>query len=192
MRKQSITIEKEREREYFNPSPPRRTNARPGLLRRQSSLDTFDRKPFNRPFEREEYGPPVRREVFREQAFIPAPLPLRRQLGPPPTKRYEREFEEIKVAEPAFYGDDDYRPYPERVREREIIRTRRRSRSRSRTVRSSSTSSESSLAHSVKSEFPKRGKTRMPARLVSKRAIIELGYHFEEEVSVMRIKSMHN
>ena len=34
----------------------------------------------------------------------------------------------------------------------------------------------------MKSEFPKKGKTRMPARLVSKKAIIDLGYPFEEEV----------
>src|SRR3954454_17263949 len=38
----NITIEKER---FYSPSPPRRQAARPGLLRRQSSLDTFDRRP---------------------------------------------------------------------------------------------------------------------------------------------------
>jgi len=31
-------------------------------------------------------------------------------------------------------------------------------------------------------EYPKAGKTRIPARLVSKKAIIELGYPYEEEV----------
>jgi hypothetical protein len=52
---------------------------------------------------------------------------------------------------------------------------------------SSTSSSEFSQTSTVKtgrSSFPKRGKTRMPARMVSKRAIIELGYPFEEEVSV--------
>jgi hypothetical protein len=41
----------------------------------------------------------------------------------------------------------------------------------------------------VRSEFPKKGKTRMPARLVSKRAIIDLGYPFEEEVCISPINS---
>jgi hypothetical protein len=191
-RGQEITIEREKEREFYrSPSPPRRAPAaRPGFLRRQSSLDTFDRRPFPR-YDREEYGPPARipKEDFgsRPAAFVPVPLPVRRALPPP--RRYEREYEDIRVAEPDYYGDDDYRPYPERVREREIVRTRRRSRSRSRersvkeSVRSSSSSSsEAATVKSMKSEFPKRGKTRMPARLVSKRAIIELGYAFEEEV----------
>lgn len=34
----------------------------------------------------------------------------------------------------------------------------------------------------MRSEFPKKGKTRMPARLVSKKAIIDLDYPFVEEV----------
>lgn len=166
-RGQSITIEKEREREYFSPSPPRRA-PRPGLLRRQSSLDTFDRRPF-----REEYGPPARRADYRDP-YERVPLPPSRALGPP--RRFvEREYDEIKIAEPDFYGDDEYRGYPERVREREIIRTRRRSRSNS----SGSSDTETVVS---RAEFPKRGKTRMPAKLVNKQAIIELGYPFEEEV----------
>jgi hypothetical protein len=184
----SITIEKERE--YYSPSPPRRAPARPALLRRQSSLDTFDRKPLAR-FEREEYGPPARyRDDVRPPPLTPIPLPRTRAL-PPPRRYAERDYyEEIKVAEPDFYGDDDFRGYPERVREREIIRRRRRSRSRESrshrgSVRSSSrgsASNSSSGTETVRSEFPKKGKTRMPARLVSKKAIIDLGYPFEEEV----------
>ena len=203
----SITIEKERERDYYqSPSPPRRAPAaRPTFLRRQSSLDTFDRKPLTRFVEREAYGPPARyreREDYREELyredvhpppFTPIPLPKTRALPPP--RRYAerdfREYEEIKVAEPDYYGDEDYRGFPERVREREIIRRRRRSRSKESkrggsvrgSVRSESVSSSStSEGETVRSEFPKKGKTRMPARLVSKRAIIDLGYPFEEEV----------
>lgn len=56
-RGQSIHIEKEREREVIDREPPRR-GSRPAFLRRQSSLDTFDRKPLVRYSEREEYGPP--------------------------------------------------------------------------------------------------------------------------------------
>jgi hypothetical protein len=180
-KRESVTIEKEREREVFNP-PPRRA-PRPGLLRRQSSLDTFDRRPFPR-YEREEYGPPARREDFRP-AYEPPPLPRHRAL-PPPRRYAERDFEEIKISEPDYYGDEEYRPYPERVREREIIRTRRRSRSRSResAKSSSSYSTISSEEVVVEKRFPRRGKTRMPAKLVSLKAIIELGYPYEKEASV--------
>lgn len=181
--RERTTIEKERE--YYNPSPPLRSPNRPGFLRRQSSLDTFDRRPLTKYVERREeetYDP-------RVGEFVPIP-PLPRARALPPPRRYvERDYEEIKIAEPDYYGDDDYRPYPERVKEREIIRTRRRSRSRvrseksSKSVRSSSSSSTSSKEiETLKSEFPKKGKTRMPARLVSKKALIDLDYPFEEEV----------
>jgi len=190
----NITIEKERE--YYNPSPPRRQAARPGLLRRQSSLDTFDRRPLARFSEREEYGPPARYDP-RPPPLTPIPLPRTRAL-PPPRRYAERDYEEIRVAEPDFYGDDEYRGFPERVREREVIRRRRRSRSRDRESRvshsvrsSSSSSSASSVSEVIRNEFPKKGKTRMPARLVSKRAIIDLGYPFEEEVrSSLKIPSI--
>ncbi|EHL02457.1 hypothetical protein M7I_1537 [Glarea lozoyensis 74030] len=208
-RGQSITLERERER--FDEPPVRRGSNRPAFLRRQSSLDTFDRKPLTRfndrerlddygppaRFEREEYGPPARyerREEMRPPALTPIPLPVRKALGPPPRRYEEREYyEDIKVAEPDFYGDEEFRGYPERVREREIIRRRRRSRSKESragrsvrgggSVRSSSRSSSSSSGsfETVRNEFPKKGKTRMPARLVSKKAIIDLGYPFEEE-----------
>jgi hypothetical protein len=191
----SITVEKEREREFYRDDPPPRAPARPAFLRRQSSLDTFDRKPLTRYVERdvrEEYGPPARyREDPRPAPLIPVPLPRSRAL-PPPRRYAERDYyDEIEIAEPDYYGDDYYRRYPERVREREIIRTKRRSRSReSHSVRGSvrsssrgsSSSSESGTTRSVKPEFPKKGKTRMPAKLVSKKAIIDLGYPFEEEV----------
>ncbi|KAE8453655.1 hypothetical protein EG329_009166 [Mollisiaceae sp. DMI_Dod_QoI] len=190
----SVTIEKERERErdFYEPEPPRRAS-RPTFLRRQSSLDTFDRKPLTRFVDREEYGPPARyRPEVRVSPLTPIPLPRTRAL-PPPRRFAEREYyDEIEIAEPDYYGDERYRGYPERVREREIIRKKRRSRSRESrashsvrgSVRSSSVASSSSsdtTAISVRSEFPKKGKTRMPARLVSKRAIIDLGYPFEEE-----------
>ncbi|KUJ20693.1 uncharacterized protein LY89DRAFT_730711 [Mollisia scopiformis] len=191
----SVTIEKERERDVYEAEPPRRSN-RPAFLRRQSSLDTFDRKPLTRFVEREEYGLPARyRPEVRPPPLTPIPLPRTRAL-PPPRRFAEREnYDEIEIAEPDFYGDERFRGYPERVREREIIRKKKRSRSRESrashsvrgSVRSSSVSSSSSggetttTAVSVRSEFPKKGKTRMPARLVSKRAIIDLGYPFEEE-----------
>lgn len=195
-----VVIEKEREREYArSPSPPRRPGA---LLRRQSSLDTFDRRPtryYEREREREDYGPPARREDYRSAAFAPIPLPRSRAL-PPPRRHAERDFyEDIKVSDPDYYGDEEFRPYPERIREKEIIRTRRRNRSResrrshghhgssirssSRSSSVTSSSSSTSGGTTVKSEYPKKGKTRIPVRLVSKRALIDLGYPYEEEVS---------
>ncbi|PQE11668.1 hypothetical protein CJF32_00004832 [Rutstroemia sp. NJR-2017a WRK4] len=183
------TITMERERDYDDSPPPRRTPNRPAFLRRQSSLDTFDRQPlvrYERERERDEYGPPARHVDLRPPPLTPVSLPRR---GPPSRRHVERDYyEDIKVAEPDFYGDDDFRAYPERIREREIVRRRRRSRSResrstaTRSVRSSSiSSSDSGTTISVRSEFPKKGKTRMPTRLVSKKAIIDLGYPFEEE-----------
>lgn len=202
----SVVIEKERERDLFDRDPdpmPRRGGNRPAFLRRQSSLDTFDRKPLTRFVEREhreEYGPPAR---YMDDVRSPPPppmtaIPLPRTRGLPPPRRYhEREYDDIEVAEPDYYGDESFRGYPERVREREIIRRRRRSKSRDSrgtsrashsvkgSVRSSSSASSSDSEEttiSVRSEFPKKGKTRMPARLVHKRAIIDLGYPYEEEV----------
>lgn len=205
-----IEKERERERDYYDPEPPRRGGGRPSFLRRQSSLDTFDRKPLARFQEREEYGPPARyRPEVRPPPLTPlTPIPLPRSRGLPPPRRYaEREYyDEIEVAEPDFYGDERYRGYPERVREREIIRKKKRSRSRESrashsvahsvrsSVRSSSSSSSSSSSEttiSVRSEFPKKGKTRMPGRLVSKKAIIDLGYPFEEEVRATMFEIFH-
>ncbi|RFU36232.1 hypothetical protein B7463_g1, partial [Scytalidium lignicola] len=188
VRREAVTIEKER---FRSPSPPPRRGPypRPGLIRRQSSLDTFDRQPitrFMRERDEERYGPPARRDEMRPPPLNPVRLPReRRELGP--VRRYEeRDYEEIKISDPDYYGDDNYRPYPERVREKEVIKTR--SRSRRRSVSSSSSSDSEVTTKSVKSEFPKRGKTRMPAKLVSKKAIIDLGYPFEEEGNTIIIQ----
>jgi len=134
-----------------------RPSRRPQFVRRQSSLDTFDRRPMPR------YGDRVREEIVIPRA------PRRRS----PPRFVERDYEEIKVAEPEFYGDEEYRPYVEREvetfrrrypepppREEEIIEERE---------------------EIIRSEFPKRGKTRMPRRLVNIKAIINLGYPYEEE-----------
>ncbi|KAI6091590.1 hypothetical protein F4821DRAFT_188124 [Hypoxylon rubiginosum] len=205
--------ERDRDREYRRSSPPRR----PGqLIRRQSSLDTFDRRPPPRFVERDEYSPPPppRRE-YRPEPHKPVPLPRSRAL-PPPRMYAEREFDEIRISEPERFGDEEYHAYPERVREREVVMERKRRDSsgskdkhrarsvRSRSVRSrsisrsSATSEDSSTSggttvtvksiKSVKSEYPKKGKTRIPVRLVSKRALIDLGYPFVEEGNVLIVQ----
>lgn len=148
---------------------PAEAPPRPGIIRRQSSLDTFDRRPSRRYEEIDEY----RREEFRAPPpppppVIPVPLPSKRPMPPP---FVEREYEDVRVSEPEYYGDEEYRAY----REREWT-TRRRRRS------DSSEESEEEEATREK-PFPRKGKTRMPRRLVHTRAIIELGYPYEEEVS---------
>lgn len=138
------------------PPPPR-----PGLLRRQSSLDTFDRKPTRSRFHDpdDESPPPVPRAI---------PVP-RRQRTPP--RYHDRDYEDVRVAEPEYYGDEEYR----HIREEEITERRRRS-------------SSASHRRPVEEEkpFPRRGKTRMPKRMVHTRAVIELGYPFEDFVRTAR------
>lgn len=132
----------------------KRAPPRPGLIRRQSSLDTFDRKPLPR-YPRE---PP---EVIKMH-------PPRTRRSPP---RYERDFEEIRIAEPEYYGDEEFRGW----KERETFIDRRRK---------GHDEIEERETFEIEQEapFPRKGKTKMPGRLVSKRAIIELGYPFEEDV----------
>jgi hypothetical protein len=190
----------ERERGYArSPSPTMRRP--PTLLRRQSSLDTFDRKPA-RFYERGEYDPPARRDELRSPPRSPV-LPLPRSRGLPPPRVYaERDYyDEIRVSDPDRYGDDGFRTYPERIREKEVIHTRRRNhspgsktshtrstRSSSRSSSSDSSSSRSSRGTTVKSEYPKKGKTRIPARLVSTRALIDLNYEFTVEGNVIVVQ----
>lgn len=141
---------------------------RPGLLRRQSSLDFYDRKPQRR-YDQVDPG-------YRAPERIPVPIPPRRPTPPryEPPRYAERDFEEIRIAEPDYYGDEEFRNY----REREWSTSRRRHRSRS----SSSSGTEKGEIIEEEKPFPRKGKTRMPKRLVHTRAIIELGYPYEEEV----------
>ncbi|KAI2464660.1 hypothetical protein F4781DRAFT_412239 [Annulohypoxylon bovei var. microspora] len=201
--------ERDREREFRHPSPPRR----PGqLIRRQSSLDTFDRRPPPRFFEKDDHAPPVRRAEYRPEPYKPIPLPRSRALPPPrlyAERDLESDFEEIKISEPDRYGDEEYHAYPERVREVEIVKERKRhdggTSRRIGSIRSRSAASDDSSSSggttvtvksaksmksvkSVKSEYPKKGKTRIPVRLVSKMALIDLGYPFVEEGNVIVVQ----
>jgi hypothetical protein len=145
----------------FRPERPSRPEAapRPGILRRQSSLDTFDRRPSQR-YE-DYYGDP--------RAGPPA-------RAPPPPGRYD----DVRIQDPDYWGDDGFREY----REREWISRRRRSSSRSR---SRSRSRDRSVVEEIKEEkpYPRRGKTRMPKRLVHTKVLYDLGYPYYEEVSVI-------
>jgi hypothetical protein len=152
------------------PYRPQRPEAppRPGLLRRQSSLDTFDR----RPLRRYDYDD---RDDFRSRPppVVPIPVPPRRSPPRYSRPRYaERDYEDIRIAEPEYYGDEEFRAY----REREW--TRQRSRRRS----TSSSSTEREAEHVKTKSYPRKGKTRMPKRLVHTRVLFQLGYPFYEEV----------
>ncbi|KAI5861419.1 hypothetical protein GGS23DRAFT_598572 [Durotheca rogersii] len=183
----------ERRRDERRDSPPRRPGT---LLRRQSSLDTFDRRPPPRFVNRDEPDPPARYRDYRPEPYDPIPLPRSRAL-PPPRMYAERDYDEIKISDPGRYGDEEFHNYPGRVLEREIVRSRRRrdssgskskpkdgsvrSRSTSRASSSDSSSSSGGTAITTRSVYPKKGKTRIPARLVSKRALIDLCYPYTEE-----------
>jgi hypothetical protein len=147
------------------------------LIRRQSSLDTFDRRPLPR------YG-----DQYYIPPDVPIPLTIRRPRSPPRERdRYrEHEFEEIR------YRDLE----PQCFEEYEDIRIRRerssgpqRRKSAAKSIRSASSTSSSSFEEvetvekkKTKVEIGKRGKTRMPKRLAHRQAIIDLGLPFEEEV----------
>lgn len=49
----------------------------------------------------------------------------------------------------------------------------------------SSSSSSSSDGTTDRSEYPKKGQTRIPSALLSKQAVVDLGYSFTEEVSLI-------
>ena len=138
----------------FRERPPRpEAPPRPGILRRQSSLDTFDRRPSRRyddPYGDYRPGPPAR----------------------PPPGRHDDP-----------YGDDGYREY----REREWISKRRRSGSRSRSRSRGSIIEESREDIREERPYPRRGKTRMPKRLVHTKVLYDLGYPYYEEVSISEL-----
>ena len=185
---------------------------RPGLMRRQSSLDTFDRRPI----------PRYERETIPIPTYTPVPLPLPRQ------DRYGRD-------EYRDYEPEDYREV-EIQRERSVHRRGPKSAksvksSKAKSTKRSSSSSSSDSFEKVESVHEsrhggptsfhesfhesvhgggqsfhesfhesvhggatsvsesiqqtekkfKKGKTRMPKRLVRREAIMDLGYPFDEE-----------
>jgi hypothetical protein len=155
-------------------------NPRPQFIRRQSSLDTYDRRPMPR------YG-----DEYRPPTNMPIPLPIRRPASPDPIRRMpERERERFyEDYEARYHGSEaDYTDI--RVREEDIGDRRGTSRVRSRSVvrrkrrdsspAASSVSSFEDVKHS--SIIGRKGRTRMPKRLAAKAAIIQMGLPFEEEV----------
>lgn len=157
----------------FGP-PPRRAPPRPGIIRRQSSLDTFDRRPLPRYGDRFVDPPPP-----GPTETIVVPVSARRRSPP----RYvERDYEETRALGPERFGDEEFRGY----REREVSIARRRRADSEAAFVEKDTFVERDTFEIEDDErekpYPRKGKTRMPARLVNKTAIIELGYPFEQEV----------
>lgn len=125
-------------------SPP----PRPRLLRRQSSLDTFDRVPSRKLDEYYYRDPPARAPVrpVREPDY----------------------YEEIRVADPDVYGDEEFH---------------QRDRFRDRPRRSSSRHPARVVEEvEIERPYPRKGKTRMPRKLVHPAAVREFGYPYEDEV----------
>ncbi|KAE8309424.1 hypothetical protein BDV41DRAFT_567374 [Aspergillus transmontanensis] len=145
-------------------SPP----PRPRLLRRQSSLDTFDRIP-SRKLDEYYYRPAASRAA-------PSPPPARRR-----SFRRSREpdfYEEIRIAEPDYFGDEEYRGF------------RERSRASAHPRRSGSHFRERVVEEKVEIDkpYPRKGKTRVPRKLIHTHAIRELGYPYEEEGDMVIIQ----
>jgi hypothetical protein len=161
-------------------APPRARPARPQFMRRQSSLDTFDRKPMPRygdverfeRFETHEYRPPANVEI---------PLPIRQRRRSPPRRfQEEDDFEEIRYDDRSARGRER-EEYREVEVHREKSRVRRSKSVAAKSTRSSSISSFEEIQPS-RAMWGKKGKTRLPKRLVKKQAVVDLGYPFEEEV----------
>ncbi|KAI2636791.1 hypothetical protein GGS21DRAFT_489560 [Xylaria nigripes] len=199
-----IYLESKQDREYHNSSPLRRSTT---LLRPDSPLDIPDRPPPQRIYERDEYVPLARRREHRLDPYESIPLPRSRAL-PPPRIYAENDYEEIRIAESTRHGDEDFRAYPDQFRDKEIVRIdkrrersvsqssrarryhshSRRSSSRSSPTMSSSASETGGTTITAKSEYPKKGKTRIPIRLVSIRAIAELQHPYVMEGNTVIIQ----
>ncbi|KAH0551717.1 hypothetical protein GP486_007065 [Trichoglossum hirsutum] len=163
-RRQSLGFD----RHYAPPPPPPLAHELPRRPRpRTQSLASFDR----RPSEYEE------RSEYRVPSNVPIPLPRIRRSPPRRREFEERDYEEIRVSEPDRYGEDREYFYRE-INERDRPIRRRSKSSRRYSVRSSSSSFDD---FEIDQEYPRKGSTRMPRHLVSRRAVVELGYPYEEE-----------
>ena len=169
---------------YAPERPPRPEPVpRPGILRRQSSLDTFDRRPTRRFDDFDEGYRQQRINPVRE--LIPARAPSPRRYP----KYDEKYYDEVRVQDPDQYGDDGFREY----REREWISRRRRNSSPSPDRRTTRGDGREEIVEERKEEiieekpYPRRGKTRMPKRLVHTKVLFDLGYPYYEEVIYVRV-----
>ncbi|KAF4556392.1 Hypothetical protein D9617_1g082690 [Elsinoe fawcettii] len=161
-----VIIDIERRREVAPPPP------RPGLLRRQSSLDTFDRRPAR--YDREDYRGALE--------------PIRRA---PPPRGVEEYREDIHYHQDTPLEHRDVEIY----REREIRKSRGRAKSDVKSVASSRTSTtRTSTSSSSRTTSPspvrmpgKKGHTKLPKGKFAKSAVSRFGVPYDEEGDFYKI-----
>jgi hypothetical protein len=115
-------------------------------------------------------------------------LPIRERRRSPPRRFHEDEYEDIRYDERSGRGRE-----MENYREVEVSREKsrpRRSKSVAKSTRSSSISSFEEI-QPPRATWGKKGKTRLPKRLVKKQAVIDLGYPFQEEVCIATSPEKH-
>lgn len=157
---------------YEDRYEPERRLQRPGYARRQSSWDAHDRRPIPRYEERDRDDDEVKVSIKVNQGS-PSP-PRRREFEREPRERvYYRDPE-------PYYPDEDYRGSRIVMEKERSIHRRGPSEPEPRWEEPRR---EESRRDGRERRHGRRGKTRMPKRLVHRRAIIDLGYPFEEEVS---------
>lgn len=149
----------------FRPERPGRPEAppRPGIIRRQSSLDTFDRKPAKRYGDYDGYRPPPQR----------INIPTQRAPSPGRNRYEERDYyDDVRIQDGYDGGFREYK-------EREWITRRRRGSSPSR-ERETVIDKEEIIEEKP---FPRRGKTKMPKHMIHTKVLFDLGYPYYMEVS---------
>lgn len=164
---------------------------RPRMVRRQSSVDRVDFERTSRYYDDYRPPPPAPREQRTSRYDI------RDDRG----SKYDiRIYDDVEVQDPDYYGDNGFREY----REREWTRSRTRNDEPSPDRRAPTRASVASRSEFVEAAppeayeeeikevketivekpYPRRGKTRMPKRLVHTKVLFDLGYPFYEEVSI--------
>ena len=102
-------------------------------------------------------------------------MPAGGRRRPSPPRYVEKDYQERDLFEENYYGG---------YRERERSTVRRRGNSDVEFQEEFKEEESYDVEEEeIEKPYPRKGKTRMPRRLVNKRAIIELGYPFDEEVS---------
>lgn len=151
---------------YDEPEPPRR----PGYGRRQSSWDARDRRPIPR------YDDDHRGGGHED-------LKVSVRVGSPPSRG---GYEESRYDDRRYDDDSRYRRSEAESRDFEDYRDSRIIRERELQIDRRGPRGDRYDDFDRGPRRPpgtKKGKTRMPKRLVHRRAILDLGYPFEEEVS---------
>lgn len=166
----------EEDDEYSASTRPRPRNHSFGAIERRPRYDEYERererdtRDFRERdvYERDVYERDVRQ---REEYRAPAPAP---RAPPPETRFNERYYEDVEVDYAPRRRPEAYEY--ERIRETEVERRRSPS--------AVSSASSESHAPSATRKHTKKGSTRIPKKLGSRRAVVELGYPYSEEVSI--------